>query len=224
MSVQKILDLTHEERPVQPRQRRDPNFLSRPSVKEPMMRTATDEVELMRRIKHRDQSALLELYQRFHRLIFSMAMQVLRNQSIAEDVTQDVFFQVWRWPEKWDPTRGRLTSWLLSVTRYTAIDHLRRESRQPSEPLTTDMPAHSDRAAREDLNHDNLHHLKALLAQLPVEQRQIIYLAYFRGMTHSQIADFLKLPLGTVKSRLRIGLEKLKKGWLESNQQPVSIT
>ena len=179
-----------------------------------------EEADLVRRIADRDQSALLELYRQHYNLVYGMALRVLRQTGWAEEVTQDVFFQVWRWPEKWDPEKGHFSSWVLSVTRYTAIDRLRREHRQPTlaqrplEDLSHLLPQSSDEDQRED---GRL--LRRIVARLPREQRQIIYLAYFRGMTHSEIADYLNLPLGTVKSRLRLGLEKLKAAWLKAVEE-----
>ncbi len=154
---------------------------------------STDDLELMQRIQQRDQSALVDLHGRYYNLVYNMAMQVLKNPSRAEEVTQDVFFQIWRWPEKWDAQKGRFTSWLLTVTRYTAIDRLRRENRQL---------------------------LRSLMKELPQEQREMILLVYFRGMTHTEVAENLKLPVGTVKSRLRLGLQKLKDAWFEAMEQP----
>lgn len=182
-----------------------------------------DDLELMQRLSQRDQNALVELHERYHNLVYNMAMQVLKNASRAEEVTQDVFFQIWRWPEKWDAQKGRFVSWLLTVTRYTAIDRLRRENRQPplsphslehlAELLTRNSPV-------EDSRHDNGRLLRSLLKELPEEQRDLILLVYFRGMTHTEAAEMLKLPVGTVKSRLRLGLQKLKDAWFQALEQP----
>lgn len=182
-----------------------------------------DDFELMQKIRQRDQSALVQLHERYHNIVYNMAMQVLKNASRAEEVTQDVFFQIWRWPEKWDAEKGRFVSWLLTVTRYTAIDQLRRENRQP--PL---MPHSLDHLAElmakdtagDDSGQDNGRLLRALLKDLPAEQRELILLVYFRGMTHTEAAEHLKLPVGTVKSRLRLGLQKLKDAWIAAVEQP----
>lgn len=176
-----------------------------------------DELELMRRITNRDQQALAELYRRHGRVVFGMAVRVLREKTKAEEVTQDVFFQLWRWPDRWDPAKGNLVSWLLTVSRYTAIDHLRREQRRP--PLTArpleDMEVGHSPMVDVSLQ-ENQHLLENLLNQLPEEQFQLIQLAFFHGLTHSEIAQQVGLPLGTVKSRIRLGLTKLKEKWLES--------
>ena len=116
--------------------------------------------------------------------------------------------------------RGRFTSWLLTVTRFAAIDRLRQHGRRPpevefatgnpNEPIDLERLLPTDHAAWE-----RGQHLRLLLAELPVEQRQAIELAYFGGMTHTELAEHLGLPLGTVKGRLRLGLEKLRALWLD---------
>lgn len=186
--------------------------------------SASDDSSLVQRIGQRDQAALVELHERHQQLVYSMAMQVLRNPATAEEVTQDVFFQVWRWPERWDEARGRFTSWLLTVTRYTAIDRLRHEHRQP--PLSEDSLDHlADFLGRnahfEEAQHDNGRLLRALIKDLPSEQRDLILMAFFRSMTHTEIADQLALPLGTVKSRIRLGLQKLKEAWFAAVEQTI---
>lgn len=178
--------------------------------------------ELLQRIKQHDQHALVELHRRYHNLVYNMAWQVLKNASIAEEVAQDIFFQVWRWPEKWDPAKGRFTSWLLTITRYTSIDRLRRENRQP--PLTPHSLDHlaeflAKKSPFENIQRDNGRLLRSLIKDLPRDQRDIIMLAYFKGMSHSEIAEHLHLPLGTVKSRIRLGLQKLKESWFEAMDQ-----
>lgn len=170
----------------------------------------------MQRIVQRDQQALETLYQRYANLVYNMAYQVLQNRSAAEEVTQDIFFQVWRWPEKWDPDRGRFTSWLLTITRHTAIDRLRRENRRPTltqhslDDITHLLPA---APSHDNHAHDNGRLLRSLLSGLPADQRQVILLAFYRGLTHTEIADQLGVPVGTVKSRLRLGLTKLRRAW-----------
>ena len=181
-----------------------------------------EDSELIQRIKDRDQSALVALDLRYRGLVHNMAMQVLKDTRSAEEVTQDIFFQVWRWPEKWDAEKGRFTSWLLTVTRYTAIDRLRRENRQPPmSPHSLDTLAEllGRKPSIDTPHHDNGRVLRTLIKELPQEQRDIILLAYYKGMTHSEIAEQTRLPLGTVKSRLRLGLEKLKDAWSEAMRE-----
>jgi RNA polymerase sigma-70 factor (ECF subfamily) len=183
----------------------------------------SEDSALMERIKLRDQEALVELNTRYRGLVHSMAMQVLKNAASAEEVTQDIFFQVWRWPERWDAEKGRFTSWLLTVTRYTAIDRLRRENRQPPvSPHSLDHLAEvlGRKPSFDNARNDNGRVLRGLIKELPKEQREVVLMAYYKGMTHSEISEHSGLPLGTVKSRLRLGLEKLKEAWFEAMRDP----
>jgi len=179
--------------------------------------------QLMQRVVAREQDALRSLYETYSQRVYNMAYQVTRQQQAAEDVTQDVFFQVWRWPERWNPDKGRLVSWLLTVARYTAIDHVRREQRQPTlEPPSDEQMQPStgdqhDAYAEADRNREIRQHLKAL----PPEQRTVIMLAFFRGLTHEEIAQQLKLPVGTVKSRIRLGMKKLREAMVPSSSLPL---
>ncbi|MEO0562235.1 MAG: sigma-70 family RNA polymerase sigma factor [Chloroflexota bacterium] len=169
--------------------------------------------QLMARIAKRDQHALTALYEQHSERIYRMAYQVTQHRDSAEEITQDVFFQIWRWPERWDPERGKFTSWVLTVTRYTAIDYIRRQQRRPvtdayhdetTSHVASEQPAAAYHASARD------EAVQKTLKRLPKEQRVVIMLAFFRGMTHNEIADHLNVPLGTVKSRMRLGMEKLR--------------
>jgi RNA polymerase sigma-70 factor, ECF subfamily len=183
-----------------------------------MVREAQQEgLELIERIKQGDQRALADLYEAYGRLTYNIAMHVLRNEAAAEEITQDIFFLIWRKPDSWNPEKGRLSSWLMAVARYRAIDRLRREERRPlRQSVSLDDLAHilSSQETVGDARQDTGRLLRQLLQDLPAEQRQVINLAFFRGMTHSEIAAHLNLPLGTVKGRIRLALEKLKESWL----------
>jgi RNA polymerase sigma-70 factor (ECF subfamily) len=180
--------------------------------------SSVDDLQLLQRIGKRDQHAVLLLYQKYGDLVFSLALRVLREPGLAEEVTQDIFVKVWRQPDRWDPALGQFSSWLLTITRNAAIDRLRAEQRQPGRrygvhhlseettaPLASDEPDWLDGQL-----------LRRLLNQLPPEQRTLIELAYFMGFTHSELADRLQIPLGTVKTRIRTGLQKLRALWHES--------
>ncbi|MBV7330547.1 sigma-70 family RNA polymerase sigma factor [Chloroflexi bacterium TSY] len=171
---------------------------------------------LLRRIVRHDQQALFQLYQWYGNLVYSLALRVLRNTHLAEEVTQDIFVKIWRHPEQWEPTRGQFRPWLLAITRNAAIDRLRKEQRQPLyHPVQVEE---MDEVAVHPAIADDPHWydgqlLREFLSQLPIEQRDLIDLAYFRGYTHCEMAQLLNLPLGTIKSRLRLGLEKLRTLW-----------
>lgn len=180
-----------------------------------------DDSEIIDCIAARDQRCLELLHKRYHALVFGMAKTILRNDALAEEVTQDIFLAVWQQPEKWDPQKGRFTSWLLTVTRYTAIDRLRHEVRRPPmlESPFEDV-AHvvmSNNKGDEKLR-DDVSLVRQLLKTLPDEQQQVIYLAFFQGMTQAQIAEHLQWPIGTVKSRIRLGLRKLREKWREAHE------
>jgi RNA polymerase sigma-70 factor, ECF subfamily len=178
--------------------------------------------ELMQRVMRQDQSALMALYQRYGNLVYGQALYVLRVPAMAEEITQDVFLKLWHQAERWDRNRGQLSSWLLTVTRHAAIDRLRKEQRRPileATPLETVEHTLQDAGQINDpLWHDG-QLLRRLMEQLPPEQRQAIELAYFQGLTHSELAQHLDLPLGTAKTRLRLGLEKLRVLWREAHQE-----
>lgn len=172
-----------------------------------------DDKALMQRVALHDQTALAELYRLYAGLVYGVAMRVLQNTSLAEEVMQDTFVKVWREPGKWKPDGGRLVNWLATVTRYTAIDRLRKELRQP--PLTSatldEIPhlAASVGVIDELAWHDS-QLLQSIMNQLPPPQLEVIQLAFWQGMTHTEISRKLDLPLGTVKSRLQLGLRRLR--------------
>lgn len=158
----------------------------------------------------------MELYQRYGALVKGMAFRVLHDDQIAEEVTQDVFLKLWRQPERWNPTLGGLGTWLMAITRNAAIDRLRAEKRRPIHGSVAPEDAagamYQDSVANDPAWHDG-QVLRQLLMQLPPEQLELVELAYYQGMTHSELAEELGLPLGTVKTRLRRGLQRLRNLW-----------
>ncbi|MCC7446279.1 MAG: sigma-70 family RNA polymerase sigma factor [Anaerolineae bacterium] len=188
-----------------------------------MMHPQLDDIELMRRIAANDQQAFRAIYQQYGKAIYSLAYHVLQNTTWAEEVTQDTFLKVWQQKTQWDPNKGNLRNWLLRITHFTAIDRLRQERRQPNlhpdaiEEVEDEIPA----SLRDSAWQDGIV-LQMLVKQLPREQAFLIDLAFFRGMTHAEIADETHMPLGTVKTRLRNGLQRLRELWLESLKQTSS--
>ncbi len=172
-----------------------------------MSDTSFDETEIIRRLIARDQSALSELYQQFGGLVYGVALRVVESSTLAEEVTQDTFLKVWHQPESWDPNRGKFASWLLTITRYTAIDRLRMEKRRPLRNAVEldDLPL-GTRSLVDDPAWQDGKLLRALLERLPPEQIEVIELAYFQGMSHSEMAEHLQVPLGTVKNSRAAGL------------------
>ena len=181
------------------------------------------ENELLQQVARRDEEALMLLYQRYGTLVYGLCLRVLRRPGLAEEVTQDVFLKLWRQPERWDPSLGQFSSWLLTISRNAAIDRLRSEGRQAQAAWGADEEGADSTVdlhlfAAEQTNWLNGQVLRRLLGQLPPEQRQLIELAFFEGYSHSELADLLHLPLGTVKTRLRMGMQKLRALWEESER------
>jgi len=164
-----------------------------------------------------DREAFMMLYRRYANLVYSMALRVLRDPRLAEEVAQDVFLKLWQKSALYDPGRGKFSTWLLSVTRFAAIDRLRYERRRATVASDEEEGPYEEEARAALADHalwEQGQQLRLLLEQLPAEQRQVVELAYFGGLTHRELAEQLGLPLGTVKSRLRLGLEKLRAMWL----------
>lgn len=176
-----------------------------------------DDRMLIERLGKRDEDALVALHDRYARPVFNIALYVLQNRALAEEVTQDVFFLLWQHPNKWDPGKGQLGSWLVSVTRYRAIDRLRQEkSRNHTVPESLEDLADRVGAKGTVSAPEDSALLLSLVKRLPKDQRDVLLLSYFRGMTHTEIAERLQVPEGTIKSRLRLGLDKLREWWREA--------
>jgi RNA polymerase sigma-70 factor (ECF subfamily) len=177
---------------------------------------ATDD-RLVDALEIRDPRALETLYDRYGDYVYSVCLRVVADVQVAEDLTQEVFLRLWRRPDLYDPERGRFISWLLSVARNRGIDERRSRGRRfrheaapslTSEELlaTARSPEEEDAAIRTE---DRVA-IERALATLPPDQRTAIRLAYFGGYTQQEIAVGLRQPLGTVKTRIRLGLQKLR--------------
>jgi RNA polymerase sigma-70 factor, ECF subfamily len=179
-------------------------------------------MELLQRIQSGDQDALVELHAQYANLVFSVAFRVLNDQMAAEEVTQDTFLRLWDKSHTYDPAKGQFIVWLLTITRRLAIDTLRQRARQ--EPRTDMLFIDENPQLWENLLSTGSNELRRtmlmVLKELPPEQSTVINLAYFQGMSHSDISAYLKLPLGTVKTRIRQGMQKLRAAWLESPVNP----
>jgi RNA polymerase sigma-70 factor (ECF subfamily) len=184
------------------------------------MHSPFDDLEMMRRIAAHDQQAFIALYDHYGKAVYSLAYRVLQSAVLAEEVTQDTFLKVWRHTTDWDAEKGKLKNWLLTIAHYTAIDRLRRERRQPTlHPDSIEDTDETMLTARNESLWQEGAALRMLLTQIPPEQAALIELAFFQGMTHSDIATVTKIPLGTVKTRLRTGIQRLRELWLESVNQ-----
>lgn len=166
-------------------------------------------IGLLRQIEKGDETALAVLFTQYSKRVYSMVYHVLKNDILAQEVTQDTFLKIWKNPQAWDKSKGQFDSWLLTLARYTAIDRLRHEVRKTGKntPLNEDIIVDHN---QDDIEYIDSNQLQTVLTQLPSEQRVLIELAYFKGMKHGELAQTLDLPLGTVKTRLRLGLQKLR--------------
>jgi RNA polymerase sigma-70 factor, ECF subfamily len=171
--------------------------------------------ELMPLVGRRDPEAFEVLYDRHGGVAYSLAYRIVGDRAAAEEVTQEAFISVWRSGARFDATKGSVRSWLLSVVRNRAIDFLRsRAGKAPKlafddESALEQRPA-AERTEDEALQRETAAELRGALGRLPGEQSKVIELAYFGGFSHSEIAQILDLPMGTVKGRMRLGLEKIR--------------
>lgn len=190
----------------------------RPSLGGGRARAAADRLgdeELMLLVERRDQRAFEVLYDRHGGPAYSLAHRIIGDAQSAEDVVQEAFLSIWRSGSRYDTARGSVRSWTLGIVRNRAIDFLRRAS-VPARRLDFDDDAalESQQAEvltdSEAIRRETSGRLRGILAQLPGQQAEVIGLAYFGGFTHSEIAEMLGIPIGTVKGRMRLGLEKVR--------------
>ena len=171
---------------------------------------ARTDITLIERIVARDQQAVAELYDRHNRLLYGLILRILRDRGEAEEVLQEVFLVVWTRGETYNVTLGPPAAWLVRIARNRAIDRLRANSvRLRAVESAPDPPAAENPEARASLSEQQLAVGRALDA-LPPDQRELIEQAYFLGLTQSELAERFKLPLGTVKTRIRTGMQALR--------------
>ncbi len=171
-----------------------------------------EDVELLKAVALKDESALAQVYDRYRVILFGLLLRILNNRQEAEDVLQEVFLQVWRRAADFDENRGRPFTWLVTLARSRAIDRLRSLAARERVALAgarEESEAISD-AASDAYRSEQRGLVTAALAQLPDEQQRPLMLAYFEGLTQSEIAARLGTPLGTVKTRMRTGMIKLR--------------
>ncbi len=177
------------------------------------LRTTTDDQHALDRMRRGDEGGLAELYDRHGRFVYALAVRIVRDRGDAEDVTQDVFVQVWTHAERFDAGRGQVVAWLMNIARARAIDLLRRRRVRP-QPAADDAPMETtDLTPGQDVQLDWSRRAEAVqqaMTSLPLLQRMAVELAFFEGLTHAEIAEQLEVPLGTIKTRVRQGLLKLR--------------
>ncbi len=171
--------------------------------------TASIDAVLLGRVRTDDQVAMTELFDRYGGMVYSVALRVLNDPSQAEDVMQEIFFQVWRNPDAFVSGRGSLGAWLAVMARNRAIDSLRR--RRPTDSVDDVVLASSSDLGSEVERNRMMEKVRGVLKDLPMEQQKSVELAFFEGLTHSEIAARTGDPLGTVKTRIRSALITLRK-------------
>ena len=171
----------------------------------------TSDLALVRAIRAGDQSAMAALYDRYSSIVYAVALRVLQDTGAAEDVLQDIFMQLWRNPGAFDSSRGNMSAWLAVISRNRAIDALRK--RRPESDIEDvvlsvqpDLASDAERARAMDK-------VRGALQGMPAAQRSALEMAYFEGLTHSEIAEKTGEPLGTIKTRIRSGLLVLRKAF-----------
>lgn len=170
--------------------------------------------DLIDRMKRRDAKALEEVYERFGKLVFSVILRIVQDSGVAEDLTQEAFLRVWNRVQAFDAERGKFAPWVLAVARNRAIDYLRsvegRTSQSSVEVNTSDQPGLYVSMEDDILNSDRGRRLKAACDRLNPNQRSVIELAYFEGLTQTEMAVKLNQPLGTIKTWTRSALRALR--------------
>jgi len=168
-----------------------------------------DDATLLAHVQSGDEQAMGTLYDRYSKIVYSVSLRVLRDPSSAEDVLQEIFMQLWRSPESFVASRGSLGGWLAVVARNRSIDALRRK--RPTDSMDDIVIASSFNLAKDSERTLLIEKARAVIHLLPPEQRKTLEMAFFDGLTHSEIAEMTGEPLGTVKTRIRSGLTTLRK-------------
>lgn len=190
-----------------------------------------DDVEdqrLLAAIAEEDAAALEQLYDRYAAVVYRMAVRIVKNEELAEDVVQEVFWRVWRRSKSFERERGKVSQWLFGIAHNLCIDELRRQRARPipvyenvEHPFIQQLPDERTNVVGAVWSSEQRRFLEDALGQLPDAQRQAIELAYFGGLSHQEIATKLNRPLGTIKTRVRLGLQKLKSVLIADGLHPI---
>jgi len=179
-----------------------------------MSLSALADEDLMQLVRRGDTLAFEVVYERHATAAFSLAFRMTGTRNVAEDVVQEAFLSLWRSGARYDRTRGSVRTWVLGIVHNRAIDALRRahvhEKRRASDEGLEERLETPERTDVEAARHEEAATVRRALEDLPAEQCQVIELAYFGGFTHTEIADMLETPVGTIKGRMRLGLEKMR--------------
>jgi len=178
-------------------------------------RSNADDVALIRRMVDADETALGALYDRWVRSLYSLVLHLLKDPDEAEDVVEETFWQAWRKASSYEPSKGAVSTWLLTIGRRKALDRIRAKKRHKEDPIGrdrtfADLPSPAPDPSQDMEGSELREHVRAALKELPSEQREVLELGYFNGMSQTEIADATGQPLGTVKTRMRLAMQKLR--------------
>lgn len=178
-------------------------------------RSNADDVALIRRMVDADETALGALYDRWVRSLYSLVLHLLKDPDEAEDVVEETFWQAWRKASSYEPSRGAVSTWLLTIGRRKALDRLRARKRHREDSIGhdrtfADLPSTAPDPSEDSEGSELREHVRVALRELPTEQREVLELGYFNGMSQTEIADATGQPLGTVKTRMRLAMQKLR--------------
>ncbi|HEU5103276.1 MAG TPA: sigma-70 family RNA polymerase sigma factor [Roseiflexaceae bacterium] len=192
---------------------------------------APDDQALLARVADGDSRALDLLYDRYSRVVYGVALRILGQADLAEDVVQETFWRVWRRSSTFQSGRGQVASWIFGIAHNLSVDELRRQRSRPRSVYDTEeTPVLRDRedsrmdVAAEAIENERGRLINAALQQISAEQREAIELAYFGGLSQSEIAERLQSPIGTIKTRIRLGLRKLRDVLLAQNMRVEDVT
>ena len=183
------------------------------------------DLALMRRIAERDPTALRELYDRHAGLVYAIALKMLKSRDEADELVTDIFWELWNRADRYDPVRAAPVTYIVTLSRSRGIDRLRRSRRHP----TTSLDAGAQQQEAPDINpledalaDEDRGLVRRALAQLDTNQRQALESAYYEGLTHSEIAEKLGKPLGTVKTYIRQGLIRLREALRKTGREQIA--
>ena len=178
-------------------------------------RSNADDVALIRRMVDADETAFGALYDRWVRSLYSLVLHLLKDPDEAEDVVEETFWQAWRKASSYEPSKGAVSTWLLTIGRRKALDRIRAKKRHKEDPIGrdrtfADLPSPALDPSQDMEGSELREHVRAALKELPSEQREVLELGYCNGMSQTEIADATGQPLGTVKTRMRLAMQKLR--------------
>jgi RNA polymerase sigma-70 factor (ECF subfamily) len=175
-----------------------------------MTSSTTIDTRIVAMLRQSDKTAISLLYDNYSDALFGVILRIVQQEHLAEEILQDTFLKIWKFRESYDETKGRFFTWMLNIARNTAIDQTRLKSFSQKNQDIDNVVSIIDSKEQDNFNVDGLG-LREIIAELPEEHRSIINLVYFQGYTHIEAAETLNIPLGTLKTRLRLAIVQLRK-------------